>query len=317
MEQSNTEIIDVSVIIVNYNSFHLLKKCLGSLIRFTTDVNYEIIVVDNNSTEGDVAEVTTIYDKVVLIKNKVNLGFAAANNIGIEHSKGKYFLFINNDIIFHENSVKKIFDFAENAGKDLFIGCELLNMDGSHQISIVDFDNILNSFGENFFLYKLFRTSSTLNRYHLNFKTIREPIEIDIIKGAFMFCSSLAIKKLSGFDTRFFFYGEEADLCYQFRKMGGKVYYFPHTSVFHIGGASADSNEWFKFRNQHVSKIKRYQKHLKNPRFAVITFFYYVGLLLRIPAYLIIGASTLNKILICQSYYYLKILFIYPCNEFN
>jgi GT2 family glycosyltransferase len=317
MEPKNSEIIDVSVIIVNYNSFHLLKECLDSLIRFTKDIKYKIIIVDNNSTEGDVAKVISIYDNVVLIKNKVNLGFAAANNIGIEHSKGKYFLFINNDIVFNENTVKKIFNFAESINEDVFIGCKLLNLDGSHQVSIVDFDNITNSFGENFFLYKLFRKSSALNRYHLNFKTIREPIEVDIIKGAFMFCSSSAIKKLSGFDSRFYFYGEEADLCYRFKELRGRIFYFPNTCVIHVGGASADRNEWLKFKNQHLSKIKRYQKHIKNPRFTAIIFFYYAGLLLRIPTYLILGLFTLRKKMICQAYFYFKILFNYPRNEFN
>jgi GT2 family glycosyltransferase len=317
MGQENIKAIDVSIIIVNYNSFSILEKCLNSLFKFTSGLNFEVIIVDNNSTEGKVEDFISQYQDIILIKNDSNIGFASANNVGIKYAKGKYILFLNNDVVFHENSIKQVFDFAEAFKSNLFIGCKLLNADGTHQISVVDFDNIFNSFGENFFLYKLFPTSSFFNRYHLNYKKVDQPIEVDIIKGAFMFCSTDAIKKLSGFDTRFFFYGEEADLCYRFKMLNGRIYYFPYTSVNHIGGATVDSYPWFKFKNQSIAKIKKYQKHLNNPQFRIIMIFYFTGLLIRVPVYFLMGILSFNKSLLLQSYYYLRLLFTYPKNEFK
>jgi GT2 family glycosyltransferase len=290
---------------------------LNSLVNYTNVISYEIIVVDNNSDEGNVQTITAKYKDVILIENEKNVGFARANNIGIEQARGKYFLMLNNDTIFYDNTLKKIFDFSELQGVELFVGCKLLNSNGTHQISVVDFDNILNSFGENFFLYKLFPRSKIFNRYNINYKKLNNPVEVDVIKGAFMFCSSSAIKKLKGFDPRFFFYGEETDICYRFKTQGGKIFYYPNTSIFHVGGATVDSYPWFKFRNQNISKIKKYQKHYNSIGFFLLITFHYSGLLLRIPFYFIEGIVRMNKKFIIQSYYYLKLLFIYPKNEFK
>ena len=182
----NKDII-VSIIIVNYNSFDLLDHCLGSIKDFTYNVNYEIIVVDNNSSQNGLEKIISTYPDVKFIRNTENLGFSKANNIGIIYASGKYILFLNNDTYFIENSLKKVLDFAEGINREVFIGCRLLNKDGSNQISLVNFDTVLNSFGENFFLYKLFPGNRFLNRYHYNYSETDTPVEVDIIKGAFMF----------------------------------------------------------------------------------------------------------------------------------
>ena len=101
--------IDVSIIIVNYNLLDILENCLASLQQYTTEVRYEVIVVDNGTTSGDVEEVTNKYKNTILIKNNRNVGFAAANNQGAKLARGKYLLILNNDIVFIENSVKKVF----------------------------------------------------------------------------------------------------------------------------------------------------------------------------------------------------------------
>ncbi|MEO8398343.1 MAG: glycosyltransferase, partial [Ignavibacteriaceae bacterium] len=111
MGAQNYKFINVSIIIVNYNQLKLLHNCLLSIFNNIQSLSYEIIVVDNCSTEGNVEDVTKQYDNVTLIKNNENIGFAAANNIGLQHANGKYILFLNNDTVFYENSLKEIFDF--------------------------------------------------------------------------------------------------------------------------------------------------------------------------------------------------------------
>ncbi|MBL1212940.1 MAG: glycosyltransferase family 2 protein [Ignavibacteriae bacterium] len=309
--------LNVSIIIINYNSFGLLKDCLESIFNFTVDFNYEIILIDNASTEGDVEEVTKKFENIKLIKNKKNLGFAAANNQGIKIAKGKYILLLNNDTEFQEDSISKVYDFAESTSEKLFIGCKLLNKDGSHQESVADFPTLLNTFMESFFLYKLFPKKKNFNKFHLNYKSTYTPTETDVIKGAFMFCDTKSIKKLGGFDERFFFYSEEVDLCKRFKDEGGKVIYYPKTSIYHFEGSGSSNNLWFRFKNLGIAKIQYFQKHFKGIKFFLIVAIHYIGIILRIPFYLITGLFGLNKFQILKSFYFFRQLFVYPKNIFN
>jgi GT2 family glycosyltransferase len=308
--------IQISVIIVNYNSFNLLEDCLSSLYKYNLCDIFEVIVVDNNSTGNNVNEVIKNYKGIKLIKTEKNIGFAAANNRGFELAEGKYVLFLNNDTIFTENSLEKILNFVKKNDNEIAIGCKLLNPDGTHQESINNFFSIWNLFTENFFFYKFFPKSRIFNKYYQNYLDIKETQEVDVVKGAFLFCSSEAFKKLNGFDERFYFYAEETDFCFRFKKQIGKVFYFPHTSIIHIGGATTDSNLWFKFKNQCTSRIQIYQKHFKGYRFLLVLFIHYLGLLMRVPLYFCGGIATLKKSLILKSFYYLKQIFIYPQNLF-
>lgn len=312
-----SSVVNVSIIIVNYNCFDILDNCLASIFQFTTNCSFEIIVVDNHSTEGDVEQVTSKYSNVLLIKNDRNIGFSAANNVGFTHAHGKYILILNNDTVFHENTLKVIYDFAESLNHESFIGCKLLNKDGSHQVSLVDFDTVANSFGENFFFYKLFPNPKFFNRFHANYKKELNAFEVDVVKGAFIFCSASALKKMNGFDGRFFFYAEETDLCYRFKKKGGKIYYYPHTSIYHLGGATTDKNLLFKYKNQSIAKIQIYQKHYNGIEAFLLKAFHYTGMLLRVPLYFLGGISTFNLSLIKKSFYYFKTLFVYPKNTFR
>ncbi len=308
--------IDVSVIIVNYNSFNLLDECLKSLFDFNHELLLEVIVVDNNSTEGNIESIIKKYPFVQLIKNKSNLGFAAANNQGLNIAKGKYILFLNNDIVFLDDAIKQVYDFAESKKNDLFIGCQLLNKDLSKQESVVEFPGLWNAVTENLFLYKIFEKSSLFNKYYQNYFEYDSPQQVDVIKGAFMFCSANAVKMLHGFDKRFFFYSEETDLCYRFKKLGGEIYFLPDIEIIHYGGESTDKNLWFKFKNQTTGKIQYYQKHFNGWKFGVLLFVHYLGLFLRGIIYPLGGILLFKKSLFIKGYYFVKQMFIYPQNKF-
>jgi GT2 family glycosyltransferase len=229
--------------------------------------------VDNASTEGDIEEITSKYSQVILLRNKKNIGFGAANNVGLKHAAGKYILLLNNDTEILDESLERIINYYEEQKERIFIGCKLLNTDGSRQESVYSFENILNSFSENFFLYKIFPKSKLLNRFYLNHFNITIPIEVDVIKGAFIFCSKDDIEKLNGFDPKFFFYAEETDLCYRFKQDGGKIIYFPQAEIIHHGGASTESQPWFKYKNQSIAKIQFFQKHYSGAKFLVLVSF--------------------------------------------
>jgi len=309
--------VEVSIIIVNYNGFDLLKNCLSSLYTHTKDISFEIILVDNNSTDGDITDVVKEYDKIILIRNEHNYGFSKANNIGLRSAKGKNVLFLNNDVYFTENSIKTVYDYAKQQNSKTFIGCKLLNPDGTWQPSSAQFPSGLNFFTSNFFLYLLFPSSPYFNKYFLQKTEIATPIEVDYVLGAFLFGLREVFLKLEGFDEKFFFYAEDIDLCYRLRLIGGKTILYPQTSIVHIGGASVKRNQWFKFKNKAVSELQFFQKHKRGLEFLIGIFSHYLGNLLRIPISFILGIIMLNQKLIIRSYYHLRLLFIYPKNIFS
>ncbi len=309
--------IDVSVIIVNYNSFHLLDECLDSLFLFNKEIQLDVIVVDNNSTEGDVESITSKYSAVSLIKNDKNIGFAAANNLALKIVKGKYTLFLNNDTVFKNNIIEKVFAFAEAMKQPVFAGCQLLNADITKQESVVDFPSLWNTITENFFLYKVFKRSKLFNKYYQNYNDYHDAIEADVIRGAFMFCPTKQILELNGFDDRFFFYSEETDLCYRFKKSGGKIFFLPDIKLIHYGGETTDKNLWFKYKNQTTGKIQFYQKHFKGFKFLSVIIVHFIGLLLRGVLFTIAGLLTLNMNRIIKGYYFFRQLFVYPKNKFS
>lgn len=309
--------IDVSVITVNYNSIELLKNCLDSLQKFTKDINYEIIVVDNNSVTGDIDKLLKDYDRITLVKNDVNKGFGSANNQGVKIAKGKYVLLLNNDTILFENSIKKVFDFTESLKGNIIIGCKLLNEDRSIQKSVYDFPTLLNVFTSNFFLYLIFPKSKYFNKYHLMNKGLNDVTEVDVVTGAFLFMDRKIFDSLGGFDERFFFYMDDTDLCYRHKKNNGKVIYYPETSITHLKGKSVKGESWFKNKHQSISTIKFFQKHFVGLKFFLAIIFHNAGLLVRIPLFILGGILMLNKDLIRRGFFNFRLIFLYPANQFK
>lgn len=309
--------VDVTIIIVNYNGFNFLKKCLSTLYEFTRDLTFEVIIIDNNSSEGKIEEVLIDFKDVILIKNETNIGFSKANNLGLKIARGKYVLFLNNDVYFIENSIKKIFDFSEKQNDRIIVGCKLLNPDGSWQASTSKFPSLINLFSSNFFLYVLFPKSSLLNKYFFQFSKVDFPIKLDYVLGAFLFGLREDFLKLGGFDERFFFYAEDIDLCFRFLQNGGSIFFFPNTSVFHIGGGSVRNIPWFKIKNKFISEIQFYQKHFSGIKFVIAIIISYIGDFIRIPIFFFLGLICFNKNYLLRSFYHIKLLFVYPKNLFK
>ncbi|PKL83329.1 MAG: hypothetical protein CVV24_05515 [Ignavibacteriae bacterium HGW-Ignavibacteriae-3] len=304
--------IDVSIIIVNYNSYPLLDACLESLYKETKGVIFEVIVLDNGSTDSGLDENISKYPAVKWIKKESGSGFAAANNEAFSAASGNYILMLNNDVVFVEDVISSVAGYSASINDEAIIGCKLLNGDLTHQVSIVDFDTIGNLFGENFFLYKLFPGNRFLSKYHLNDPMLKEPIEVDAVKGAFLFIPRTALNKLNYLDELFYFYYEETDLCYRWKLTGGKVIYYPMSRIIHLGGASTDSNDWFKYRNQHISKIQFFQKHFKGIKFLFALTIHESGLIIRFPLYFLIGLFKRDRSMIRKAICYFRTIFIYP-----
>ncbi|MDP2039171.1 MAG: glycosyltransferase family 2 protein [Ignavibacteria bacterium] len=307
---------EVSIIIVNYNGFDLLEKCLSTLQEFTK-ISYEIIIVDNGSTVGDVDKVALKFPNVKSIKLGENKGYAAANNVGLKEASGNYLLLLNNDIVFIEDVISATVQFLKSVNDEAIIGCKLLNEDGSHQVSVIDYDTISNLFGENFFLYKVFPKSKLLSKWNRNFNLTERVEDVEVVKGAYFFIPRKVFERVGLLDERFFFYYEETEYCYRYKKTGGRIIYYPVAKIIHVGGSSSDSNMWFKFYNQHVAKVQFFQKHFKGLKFAAACAIHYSGLLIRVPVYILAGTAQMNSSLFKKALCYLKTFFIYPKNIFK
>src|SRR5574344_692887 len=174
--------IQVSIIIVNYNTCDLLKNCINSIYEKTSDGDFEIIVVDNYSTDTAVQMIKDKFSDIVLIQNKENLGFGAANNIGLKHAKGKYIFYLNSDVILLNNSVKYFYDYWEN-NKNSNIG----------SLGSILLDNKLmpiHSFGNLSSLYIFHISSNTIRKYkkvHIDVPVFDNEKQVDFITGADLF----------------------------------------------------------------------------------------------------------------------------------
>lgn len=304
--------VDISIIIVNYNNFNLLDNCIASIIKFTKKVSYEIIVVDNNSPELGIDNIISKYPEINFIKNNINAGFSAANNSALKIAKGNYTLFLNNDTVFIENTLKYLIEYYELLNEKIILACRLLNQDLSIQSSIAELPSISNIIGANLFLYKLFPNSKMINKFHFKLEQINQPIDVGVAFGAFLLSKTEYYKQLNGFDESFFFYAEEMDLCKRFINSGGRIIYHPGTSVIHLEGATTSAMPWFKFKNTELATLTYYYKHFKGINFFIAAFFHYFGIIIRIPIFLIGSLVTLNKQLFLRAVFMLRQIFIFP-----
>lgn len=232
--------MDLSVIIVNYNTKDLLGKLLFS-IRKSKLGNYqkETIVVDNASKDHSVIEVQKIYPDVNLIINQQNLGFAKANNQGIKRAKGKYILFLNSDTILPDNTLKIMLDFMEENPRFAASTCKVELTNGKVDPACHrGFPTPWAAFTYFIGLEKLFPKIKILSHYHQFWKDLNSLHEVEAISGAFFMIRRSALNKVGIFDERFFIYAEDIDLCYRLKLMGELIAYNPHTKIIHYKTSS-------------------------------------------------------------------------------
>lgn len=304
--------IDVSIIIINYKSTNLLINCIASIQEHTKDVSIEIIVVDNESLDDNIENISKNFQNVLIKRNKSNIGFSAANNQGFLLAKGKFTLILNNDTLFIENSLLKLVRYYEQSSEVQVIGCKLLNEDGSLQFSTYRFDTILNTVGEALFLDKVFKSSRLFNRYYLHFRDINNPIDTDVVKGAFILLETRLLNQLRGFDESFFFFGEETDLCFRAKQSGVKIVYYPQTQIIHLGGATVHGMNWFNFENLTKARIRLFTKNYGWGHSRLLLTIFYLSLIIRIPVYLSLFIARADKEYLSKAKTYLKLIMSYP-----
>jgi GT2 family glycosyltransferase len=231
--------IDVSVIIVSWNTRDILRDCLESVYARTREVSFEVIVIDNASADETPAMVKRDFPRVRLIENTENRGFAAANNQGMKAAAGRYVLLLNSDTIALDGAIDKMVAFADQRPEAAVIGCRVLNRDGTLQPTCFMYPSVLNMFLFATCLNKLFPGSRFFGREQMTWWKRDDVREVDVVTGCFMLVRRTAIDHVGLMDEDFFMYGEETDWCYRFRQAGWKVMFAPHGEIIHFGGASS------------------------------------------------------------------------------
>ncbi|MBJ7880580.1 glycosyltransferase family 2 protein [Gelidibacter salicanalis] len=212
--------MDVSIILVNYNTCGLTTKAIASVYEFTKTISFEIIMVDNNSVDDSVEFIRAKFPDVIIIENNHNLGFGRANNSGMEIANGAYFLLLNTDTYLLDNAIKQMFDFMENPinKKVSVVGAKLLKTDLSYNVSAGNFPSY-RLFVKGSFLKYFYKKSFYSNMYNNIIPTTsKSPYEVDYVSGADFFVRSDVIKSVGGFDECFFMYGEDVELSYRIKK---------------------------------------------------------------------------------------------------
>jgi GT2 family glycosyltransferase len=233
--------MDLSIIIVSYNVKEFLRGAIASVRRSLAagGIEGEIIVVDNDSTDGSATMIRSEFPGAQLHALGENIGFGRANNLALNEAKGEFMLLLNPDTILGEDTLGTMLDFMRSHPEAGLAGCKLLNGDGTFQLSCRrGFPTPWASFTKLFGLASLFPKSKLFARYNLTYLPIDATYEVDALGGAFMMLSRGAWNATKGFDEDFFMYGEDLDLCFRAKQAGFKVFYVHSTATIHFKGES-------------------------------------------------------------------------------
>ena len=284
--------IDLSIIIVNYNTKNLLQKCLESVLSSITNYKFEVLVSDNGSTDGSIemikqffsayAEASADRPQVKLIENKANLGFSKGNNVAIKQTQGRYILLLNSDTEVRPDTFDlsiKYLDEHEDVG---ILGAKVLLPDGTlDKACRRKFPNPWNSFLRLFGLKKL-------SDYNID-KPINQETEVDAVMGAYLMIRKSVIDKIGLLDEEYFMYGEDLDWCWRAKEAGYKVVYYPSAEITHFKYGSSQVIPVFIIKQAHQAMKIFYRKHYAQKYNWLFSQLVYLGITLRM--YLVLSVN--------------------------
>lgn len=244
--------MDVSFVVLNYKQCGLVKQCIKGIVAAQPNLDYEIIVVDNNSSDNCLNIVEKMYEKsdeetqrilpvvkelqippIITLQAGENGGFAKGNNLGMKKARGKYIAVINPDVAVVPGAMEKMFSYMEQNEKVGMLGPKLINPDGSVQYSCRRFPDFLTPLYRRTFLGKLPSAKNSLNDYLMRDFNHEQNVNVNWLFGAFLFIRKTALEKVGYFDERFFMYFEDLDLCRRFWHEGFQVKYLADVEMVH------------------------------------------------------------------------------------
>jgi GT2 family glycosyltransferase len=277
--------IELSISIVNFNTKDYLRRCLNSIQENLKGINYEIIVVDNNSDDGSAEMLKEEFSSSLLIVNKQNLGAAKAKNQSFAIARGKYILILDSDIEILPGSIQKLCDFLENNPQAGIVGPRVLFPGYRPQHSCNHkFPDILSSFLNRVFFFSRFRYvfyRSRIGAFYLKVSYAKQR-ECFWLGGMCLLARRELINRLGGIDENFFIYYDDTDLCLRARKSGWRVYYLPVSGVIHHQGKGTAQLSHFLYPKIAAAEIYFFKKHYGSFQAKICALFIQFGMILRL-----------------------------------
>jgi N-acetylglucosaminyl-diphospho-decaprenol L-rhamnosyltransferase len=264
---------DVSVVIPTHNTLKMVSECIDSILSNSDDLQLEIIVVDDASTDGTFEYLRTAYPNITVIYNPFSLGYGGAANRGMAMSTGRYIVVSNSDIKLQKNSLKKLVCFATDHPYCGVVAPKLLNRDGSLQRSISRHPSVIANFIrlvvpgkwlEHDYSLRSLQWVAKVFGWNLGrlAREIDVPIVVECVMGAFFLVNRDAYADTSGFDSKgFYLFAEESDWFLRIQQAGWAVYYFPGAEVVHYGSQTVGQFKYRYYIQQYVSFLRFYEKH--------------------------------------------------------
>jgi len=230
---------DVSIVIVNYNTRDITLACLKSVYEQTREVSFEVILVDNGSEDGSIAAIREQFPQVRLIEAGRNLGFARANNLASQHAAGRYICLLNSDTVVLDDAISELVQFADRHPDAAACGGRTFFRDLSlNPNSCWAAPTLWSTFCQAVGLATLFPNSRLFNSEAIGGWDRSTSRKVEIVSGCFMLMALGLWSQVGGFDTSFFMYGEDAELCIRLRQMGYTCFICPTARIIHYGGGS-------------------------------------------------------------------------------
>lgn len=282
--------MDLSIIIVTFNTEAVTLNCLSSIFNSLIKYSFEVIVVDNNSKDQTVINIQKLFPQVKLISSEMNLGFSKGNNLGIKTAKGKYLLLLNSDTIVLSDSIQNLVEEMETNQYDV-AGPKLLNQDMTIQRSWFNFPSSVKTFFRITDLYILFYKLSHFLSYFFVFfnkkpafllSEIKENIEVDYLSFAAILIRRKVLESIGALDEKLMFYHEDCEYGIRSNKNNFKINYCVNPQIIHLGGSSSSNFSIFSFENDVKGLLHIYRKHYSKRKFQRLKISLFMALTWRI-----------------------------------
>lgn len=274
--------MDLSIVIVNYNTKDLLKQTIESVINNTKGIEYEIWVVDNSSKDGSVEMVQEEFKNVKLIASKENLGFPKGNNVAIRKATGRYILLLNSDTKVIGDNLQNCVSYMDQHKEIGALGCKVELPDGTLDHACKrGFPTPEASLYYFLKLNKIMKNKRKYGAYTASYLGEDEVGEVDALMGAFMMIPRTVIDKIGMLDEEFFMYGEDIDWCYRIKEAGYKIMYYPKEKIIHYKGSSSKKKKAKTTYEFHRAMILFYRKHYNDKYNIFVKVLVYIGVALR------------------------------------
>jgi GT2 family glycosyltransferase len=282
--------VDLSILIVTYNSENAILDCLESVQQHCSPLTTEVLVFDNASTDSTVARVRQKLSQTTVHQGRANLGFSQGNNFLLSKAKGEYVMILNPDAVLLAGAAEKLVDFLKENPKAGAVGPRLVFPDFSYQISCSAYPSLKNEFVTKLYHRALDRNFGPVRSYLE--KKYGSRVQVPWVGGACLVCSTEKLLKIGGFDSNFFLYFEDIDLCKRLARQGWHNYHLPEARVMHARGASVRAAPLEKELEYRKSELYYYHKHLSGLSFLSLKLYLWTKFSL---AWLIWKASCIVK----------------------